>query len=98
MLRRPSDPSRSALFSSFSKERSRTAGLTLAFYLAWVVSDVSENWEWLRNVSIFTAYDPQSALQRSHIEPRHLIAVGPVGSLVALAISWQGLGQSPLNG
>lgn len=77
------------LFSSFSKERRMAAGLTLAFYLARVVSDVSENWEWLRNVSIFTAYDPQRALQSSHIEPLHLvalIAVGLVGSLVALAI------------
>ena len=81
------------LLSSFSKERGKpagmAAGLTLAFYLAWVVSDVSENWEWLRNVSIFTAYDPQRALQSSHIEPWHLvalIAVGLVGSLVALAI------------
>jgi len=27
-------------------------GLTLAFYVAWVVSDLSNNWEWLKNVTI----------------------------------------------
>ncbi|HET7271410.1 MAG TPA: ABC transporter permease subunit [Rubrobacter sp.] len=81
------------MLSSFSKERSKpagmAAGLTLASYLAWVVSDLSKDWEWLRNVSIFTAYEPQPALQSGHIELAHLgalIAVGLISSVVALAI------------
>ena len=65
------------------------AGPTLAFYVAWVVSDLSNNWEWLRNVSIFTAFDPQRALQNGHVEPAHLAAliiVGVACTVVALVI------------
>src|SRR3712207_4668226 len=46
----------SVLFSSFSRERGKAAGmaagLTIAFYLVWVVAGLSEDWEWLENVSI----------------------------------------------
>jgi ABC-2 type transport system permease protein len=42
----------SVLLSSFSKERGKpagmAAGLTLAFYVAWVVSGLSNDWEWLK--------------------------------------------------
>ena len=64
-------------------------GLTLAFYEAWVVSDLSNNWEWLKNVTFFTAFEPQRALQSSHIELAHLAAlvvVGVVSTVVALMI------------
>lgn len=83
----------SVLFSSFSKERGKAAGmaagLTLAFYLAWVVSGLSEDWEWLKNVSIFTAYEPQRALESGHLELSQLgplIGVGLVCIVAAIAI------------
>ena len=66
-----------------------TAVLTLAFYVAWVVSDLSNDWEWLKPISIFTAFDPQRALQSGHIELAHLsalVAVGAVSTVVALMI------------
>jgi putative exporter of polyketide antibiotics len=65
------------------------AGLTLAFYVAWVVSDLSNDWEWFKNFSIFTAYDPQRALQSGHIELAHLaalIGVGVASTVVAFTI------------
>ena len=83
----------SVLLSSFSKERSKAsgmaAGLTLVFYVAWVVSDLSNDWEWLKNVSIFAAYEPQRALQSGHIGLAHLAAlvvVGVVSTVVAFTI------------
>ena len=79
----------SVLLSSFSKERSKAggmaAGLTLAFYLAWVVSGLSKDWEWLKNVSIFTAYEPQRALQSGHLELSQLGSLVGVGLVCAVA-------------
>jgi ABC-2 type transport system permease protein len=83
----------SVLLSSFSKERSKpagmAAGLTLAFYLAWVISGLSDRWSWLKNVSIFTAYEPQRALQSGNLDLAHvgaLLAVGLVCSILALVV------------
>jgi ABC-2 type transport system permease protein len=77
------------LLSSFSKDRGKpagiAAGITLAFYVAWVVSDLSEDWGWLSNFSIFTAFDPQRALASGEIEPLHLGALLAVGLVCALA-------------
>lgn len=60
-----------ALFSSFASERGKpagmAAGLTLAFYMLWVLSQLSERWDWLRYLSIFTAYQPQEALATGSI-------------------------------
>ncbi len=83
----------SVLFSSFSKERGKAAGiaagLTLAFYLAWVISGLSEDWEWLENVTIFTAFDPQGALASGEPDLAQLgilLAIGVVATLAALVI------------
>jgi ABC-2 type transport system permease protein len=79
----------SALFSSFSKERGKAAGmaagLTIAFYLAWVVSELSEDWEWLNNLSIFAAYEPQRALESGHLELWQLGSLVGVGLVCAVA-------------
>jgi ABC-2 type transport system permease protein len=79
----------SVLFSSFSKERGKAggmaAGLTLAFYLAWVVSGLSKDWKWLKNVSIFTAYEPQRALQSGHLELSQLASLAGVGLVCVVA-------------
>jgi ABC-2 type transport system permease protein len=73
----------SALFSAFSSDRGRAAGLagglSLAFYLAWVVSRINPDWSWLGKLSIFTAYEPQRALESGHVD------VAGVGALLALA-------------
>lgn len=77
------------LLSSFSKERAKpagiAAGLTLAFYLAWVVAGLSKDWEWLEYVSIFTAFDPQRALANGQVEPAHLAALLGIGIVCAAA-------------
>jgi ABC-2 type transport system permease protein len=81
------------LLSSFSKDRGKpagiSAGITLSFYVAWVVADLSEDWEWISNFSIFTAFDPQRALASGEVEPVHLaalLAVGLVCTVAALAL------------
>lgn len=61
-----------ALFSAFSSDRGRAAGLAgrlcLAFYLAWVISRLSPDWSWLGRLSIFTAYEPQRALETGGVD------------------------------
>lgn len=83
----------SVLLSAFAKDRGKpagmAAGLTLAFYLAWVISGLSEDWEWLKNASIFTAFDPQAALETGDIDLFKLgalLAVGLVCTVAALAV------------
>ena len=71
------------LFSAFSSDRGRAAGLagglSLAFYLAGVVSRISPDWSWLGKLSIFTAYEPQRALESGGVD------VASIGVLLALA-------------
>ena len=81
------------LLSSFSKERGKpagmAAGLTLAFYLAWVISGLSEDWEWLASVSIFTAFEPQRALANGSLDLSHvgvLLGIGIACAIAALAV------------
>jgi ABC-2 type transport system permease protein len=83
----------SVLFSSFSRERGKAAGmaagLTLAFYLAWVIAGLSDTWEWLKNFSIFSAYKPQLALQNGDVDFFHLVVLGAIGlvcTIVAVII------------
>ena len=53
----------SALFSALSSSRGKAAGvasgLTVASYLAFVVSGLSDRWNWLEHLSTFAAYQPQ---------------------------------------
>ncbi|MDI3339466.1 MAG: ABC transporter permease subunit [Sphaerobacter sp.] len=81
-----------ALFSALSNDRGRAAGLaaalTLGFYLLWVLSSLSERWDWLRYLTIFTAFDPQGALG-SGVVPAgvvSLFAIGIGASIAALVV------------
>ncbi|ACZ39201.1 ABC transporter permease subunit [Sphaerobacter thermophilus] len=82
----------SVLLSSLSSDRGRPAGLaagiTLLFYVLWVVSSLSERWDWLRYLSIFTAFEPQEALASGTIPIGVLVlfAIGIVSALGALVI------------
>ncbi len=77
----------SVLFSAFSSDRGRAAGiaggLTLAFYLAWVVSRISDSWSWLGKLSIFSAYDPQRALATGTVDVPQL---GALAAVIALCV------------
>lgn len=76
------------LFSAFSSDRGRAAGiaggLTLAFYLAWVVSQLSDRWSWLGKLTIFSAYDPQGALRTGTVDPLRL---GLLAALIAVCVA-----------
>lgn len=83
----------SVLFSSISSERGKAAAMAaavvLAMYLAWVIAELSERFEWLRYLSIFTAYRPREALEGSGVSWAGLVAllaIGIGGALAALAI------------
>jgi ABC-2 type transport system permease protein len=57
----------SSFLSAISNERGRAAGLAagllVASYLAWAIAGMNGGWSWLKNVSVFAAYDPQRALE-----------------------------------
>lgn len=81
----------SAMFSAFSSDRARAAGLagglSLAFYLAWIVARLSPDWNWLGRLSIFTAYEPQRALQSGSLDGVKLgllLAIAAVTVIIAL--------------
>jgi ABC-2 type transport system permease protein len=82
-----------ALFSSFSSDRGRPAGLaaalTLASYLAGVIGGINGRWGWLKRLSIFTAYQPQQALARGDVPvlgTLALLALGLACAAAAIAI------------
>ena len=72
----------SALFSSVTSSRGTAAGMSLAVtvasYMAWVVGTLAGSWSWLKNLSIFTAYTPQKALESGSIE------IAPIAILLAI--------------
>jgi len=57
-----------ALASSWDSQRWRTIGILGVWYaismLMTIVSRISENWQWLENLSYFHAYNPQSMVAR----------------------------------
>lgn len=75
----------SSLFSDRGKAAALTAGLLLAMYLAWVITGISERFEWLRYLSIFTAYRPREALEGSGVSWPGLLALLVIGLGSALA-------------
>jgi ABC-2 type transport system permease protein len=82
-----------ALASSFSNARGKAAGLaaalTLAFYLAWVIAGLSDQWSWLKRLSLFTAYEPQRALEQGTLPVLDvvvLLAIGVVCAGAAMAV------------
>lgn len=74
-----------SLLSAMSNNRSRAAGLaaaiTTGMYLLNVVSQLGDDWRWLRFFSIFTAYQPQDALRNSDI------GLGGAAALLAISIA-----------
>jgi ABC-2 type transport system permease protein len=83
----------SVLVSAFSKERGRAAGVAagvvLASYAAWVIAELSDDWAWLDTLSIFTAFEPQRALDTGEVDPFRvgaLLCVGILCSAAALVV------------
>jgi ABC-2 type transport system permease protein len=81
-----------SLFSSLLSSRSSAAGLaagvTLASYLAGVLSGISTDVEWLKYVSLTSAFHPQQALANGGADMSEvaiLLALGLACALVALA-------------
>lgn len=78
----------SALFSAFSSDRGRAAGLagglTLAFYLAWIISHMNVGWNWLGKLTIFTAYEPQRALASGSVDTVKLVWLLVLGSAAVI--------------
>lgn len=74
----------SGLLSSFVSSRGLAAGisfgLTLASYAFWVIGGLADQWKVLKNVSFYTAYTPQRALESGSID------IIPVGSLFAISV------------
>jgi ABC-2 type transport system permease protein len=71
----------SSLFSSRGIAAGIALGVTLASYLLWLVGGLSDQWRQLKNLSIFTAYTPQKALETGSIE------VAPVAILAAITVA-----------
>jgi ABC-2 type transport system permease protein len=71
-----------SLLSALTSTRGRAAGLsmliTVASYLAWVVAGFSDSWNWLKGLSLFSAYTPQKAMD-GQLDPV------PLGMLLLLA-------------
>jgi ABC-2 type transport system permease protein len=70
----------SSIFSSRGIAAGVSFGITLAGYMAWLVGGLSEQWKQLKNLSIFTAYTPQKALETGGID------VIPLGILVGITL------------
>lgn len=75
----------SVLFSSFMSDRGRAAGLaaavTIGCYLAWIIASMSSTMSWLRYLSIFTVYKPQSALADGSLQ------LGGLAILLAVSVA-----------
>lgn len=83
----------SLLFSAFASERGKVAGLaavvTLGFYLMWIFAALVDRLSWLRYLTIFTAYNPQHALERGTVnwlQVIALLAIGLAGAASSLVI------------
>jgi ABC-2 type transport system permease protein len=62
----------SGLLSSLLSARGVAAGIslgiTLVFYALWLVGGLADQWKQLKNISIFTAYTPQKALETGAVD------------------------------
>ena len=83
------------LCSSFSGDRGKAAGLaaalTLAFYMIYIVAELSARWAWMGRFTIFTAYQPQRALETGQVPlvgTATLLAIG-VASVAGAAIIFE---------
>lgn len=78
----------SALLSSLFSSRGTAAGLsfgvTLAFYLMWLVAGLADRWKPLKDLSIFTAYTPQKALESGSLDALPLAILAAITFVCAL--------------
>ena len=62
----------SGLLSSLVSTRAMAAGIsfgiTLTFYVLWLVGGLADRWKELKHFSIFTAYTPQKALETGTVD------------------------------
>lgn len=62
----------SGLLSSLASTRAMAAGIsfgiTLSFYVLWLVGGLADQWKQLKRFSIFTAYTPQKALETGSVD------------------------------
>lgn len=69
----------SGLLSSLVSTRAMAAGMsfgiTLVFYVFWLVGGLADNWRQLKHFSIFTAYTPQKALETGSVDALGLVIV-----------------------
>lgn len=72
-----------ALLSSLSDERGRpagiAAGITFGFYLLWILSGISGGLNWLKYLSIFTAFTPRQALAGDAVPALGLLVLFLIG-------------------
>jgi len=71
----------SSIFSSRGVASGIAFGITLASYVVWLVGGLSDQWRQLKNLSIFTAYTPQKALETGSIDATSL------GIVVAITVA-----------
>jgi ABC-2 type transport system permease protein len=73
----------SALLSSRGQAAGIASAVTLLSYLAWVIGGISARFDWLRDISIFSAYQAQPAVSRAEV---HWFGLGILIALGALCI------------
>lgn len=61
------------------------AGITLLSYLFWIIANMSQDFNWLRYLSIFSAYDAQAALADATVHWTGLIVLALVGVVCMVA-------------
>ena len=80
-----------AALSALVSERSQAAGiagsLAVLTYVVWVISRLAEGWTWAGNLSLFSVYQPQRALESGSFDFKAvavMLFVSALGALVAL--------------
>jgi ABC-2 type transport system permease protein len=75
----------SSLFSERGKAAGIAAGLTMLSYLTWVIAGLTDRWEWLKYISIFTAYRPQYAMETGTVPWLNVAILAGVGVIALMA-------------
>lgn len=77
----------SGLLSSLTSSRGIAAGVSLGitslFYAMWLIGGLSNQWKRLKDFTIFTAYQPQKALETSSVD---VMAVGVLLALTTVCV------------
>ena len=79
----------SSIFSSRGSAAGLAAGVTIGSYLLGILSGISKDFDWLKYLSITSAFHPQQALLNGAADAGEvsvLMAVGVVTALVSLAV------------